>query len=171
MSDSELSQHMRNSALGLLARREHSRRELSQKLSRKYGRHEEFSSSLIPPLLDMLEQSRYQCDERFTESYVNYRTHSSKGPLRIMQELRDKGVSEVLVERFVDETDHKWLTLALSISERRFGILKSSGLASDEDIDPIDQQGHQETQKIRAKQARFLQGRGFTFEHINKVLY
>ena len=168
MPDSELSQHMRNSALGLLARREHSRRELLQKLSRKYGRHDDFSSCLIPSLLDELQEKCYQCDERFTESYVGYRAHSGKGPLRIIQELRDKGISEALVERFVDEADSKWLALALNVSSRRFGVL-NTGL-DDEHMGSSKQINHHEAQKIRAKQMRFLQGRGFTFEHINKVL-
>jgi len=170
MSDSELSQHMRNSALGLLARREHSRRELSQKLSRKYGRHDDFSSCLIPSLLDELQDKCYQCDERFAESYVSYRSYSGKGPLRIIHELRDKGVSEALVERLVDETDRKWLALALDVSSRRFGGLSSGDLV-DEDMGPSEKISPHEAQKIRAKQIRFLQGRGFTFEHINKVLY
>jgi len=160
---------MRNSALGLLARREHSRRELSLKLSRKYSRHDDFSSSLVPSLLDELQEKCYQCDERFTESYVSYRTHSGKGPLRIIQELRDKGISEALVERFVDEADSKWLALALNVSSRRFGVL-NSGL-DDEGMGSSEQINHYEAQKKRAKQVRFLQGRGFTFEHINKVLW
>jgi len=170
MSGSELSQYMRSSALGLLARREHSRRELSQKLSRKYGRHEDFSSHLIPSLLDELQEKYYQCDERFAESYVSYRSRSGKGPLRIIQELRDKGISEALVGRFVDEADHKWLALALDVSNRRFGVLSTDGL-DHEDEGHSGQVNHHEAQKIRAKQVRFLQGRGFTFEHINKVLW
>jgi len=170
MSDSELSQYMRNSALGLLARREHSRRELSQKLSRKYGRHDDFSSHLIPSLLDELQEKCYQCDERFAESYVSYRSHSGKGPLRIIQELRDKGISEALVGRLVDEADHKWLSLALDVSRRRFGELSSDAL-DHEGVGRGKQVEHHEAQKIRAKQVRFLQGRGFTFAHISKVLW
>ena len=121
-------------------------------------------------MLDELQQERYQCDERFTESYVRHRAHSGKGPLRIQQELREKGVSGALLERFVDETDHKWLTLALSVSDRRFGGRSSGGEESNEYIDAVEQHGYQETQKLRAKQARFLQGRGFIFEHIKKAL-
>lgn len=153
-----LNADIRGIALGLLARREHSHTELLQKLQRKFGFQGESALGLIPAILEELQSNNYQSDSRFAESYVTYRTRSGKGPLRIIQELRERGVSEDLIEALVISEDESWYMLASDIAQRRFG--ESHSFA---DIDS--------KMKFRAKQMRFLQYRGFTFEQIKKAIY
>jgi regulatory protein len=146
-----------NAALGLLARREHACQELKVKLLRKFSNKGEIPPLLLDTVLEDLQNEQYLCDTRFTESYVNYRKRNGKGPMRITQELREKGVSDELIGDYVIPDDEVWEQLACELSERRFG--------RDEGFEDVESR-----QKFEAKQMRFLQGRGFTFDQIKKAV-
>lgn len=138
---------IRRAAMDLLARREHSRRELSDKLQRRYP-----FPDILCEQLDRLEQEGLLSDERFVESFVNYRTHSGKGPLRIKNELQQKGVSQTLIEAYVDVSDRHWSEQAALVLAKKFGNSKAT------------------TPAEKAKRARFLQYRGFTSEQVFRLL-
>ena len=138
---------VRRAAMDLLARREHSRRELSDKLQRRYP-----FPDILCEQLDRLEQEGLLSDERFVESFVNYRTHSGKGPLRIKNELQQKGVSQALIEAYVDVSDRLWSEQAALVLSKKFGDSKAS------------------TPAEKAQRARFLQYRGFTSEQVFRLL-
>src|SRR5579885_2595342 len=72
----------------LLARREHSRRELAAKLKRHHP-----DAALIERVLSGLEAERAQSDDRFVSEYVRQRSEKGYGPLRIQQELRQRGIT------------------------------------------------------------------------------
>ncbi len=137
----------RNSAFDILARREHTRLELTRKLKAK-----DFTDSEIEEALDILTQEGLQSDERYTESYVNMRRNRGYGPLKIKLELQQRGVSAELVEAYVEFNDQSWLETARQAYDKKFGgkLL--------------------ETAKERAKRMRFLQSRGFTGDIIQKTL-
>ena len=137
---------IRNAALDILARREHTRLELTRKLKAK-----EFSNDEIEELLDILDQEGLQSDERYTESYVNMRRNRGYGPLKIKQELQQRGVSSNLVDLFVEFDDEVWLDTAYQAYEKKFAakVLSSAN--------------------ERAKRMRFLQSRGFTGDIIQKT--
>ncbi len=137
---------IRNSALDILARREHTRLELSRKLKAK-----DFSDEEIEDQLDTLKQEGLQSDERYTESYVNMRRNRGYGPLKIKQELQQRGVAGELVELFVEFNDNAWLETACQAYEKKFAAK------------PLD------TANERAKRMRFLQSRGFTGDIIQKT--
>jgi regulatory protein len=123
-------------ALDLLARREHSRRELERKLQSRG-----FSDDLIGPALDDLEASGALATGRFTEHFIRARVARGKGPVRIRAELAERGVPEgadVLRDADVD-----WVAEARAARAKRFGAAP-----------PRDY-------KERARQSRFLQSRGF----------
>ena len=76
-------------ALELLARREHSRRELTRKLAARG-----FPDDVIAPALDELERSGALADARFTDSFVRSRIAKGQGPQRIRAELAQRGIAD-----------------------------------------------------------------------------
>ncbi|HEX9627635.1 MAG TPA: regulatory protein RecX [Acidiferrobacterales bacterium] len=131
----------------MLARREHSRAELTAKLIQK-GYDEE----LVGGLVAALAAEGLVSDERFVEALVSVRRGRGFGPLRIRQELQDKGVAEELVDRWVDAGDRDWIEQLQRVRVKKFGTMIPKGYAE------------------RARQARFLQQRGFPAEQIRRVL-
>jgi len=88
---------LRQRALDLLARREHSRQELARKLS-AYVEEGEDRGDEIVALLDDFQKRGWLSDERFAEQVVNTRK-SRFGSRKVAHELREKGVAESLVEQ------------------------------------------------------------------------
>ena len=136
----------RERAIGLLARREHSLLELRHKL-----RSRDCEESDIDELLEQLVHEGLQSDERYAEAYVYSRRQRGFGPMRIQAELRERGISDQLIGQFIQFGDSDWLDEARQQWEKRFGT-------------------QAEDYKERARQARFLQGRGFSPEMIRQVL-
>ncbi len=134
---------LRQRAISLLARREHTRVELIRKLS-PHGTSEE-----IDTVLNELARTGLQSDARFAESYV--RSQSARlGAARLRQSLRTKGVATELIESgLVDLPDEM---------ERAHEVWTNKFAAAPADA------------REWAKQARFLQGRGFSSDVIRKLL-
>ncbi len=131
--------------MNLLARREHTRKELISKLQAK-----EIEADIAEQVVDRLTSQDLQSDERFTEAFVNMRRKKGQGPIRILNELQERGVSAILQEEYVDTHDPIWREMITQVREKKFGRQL-----------PKDYQ-------LRAKQARFLQYRGFTNEQIRQ---
>ncbi|HET7159450.1 MAG TPA: regulatory protein RecX, partial [Burkholderiales bacterium] len=79
---------LRARALGLLARREHSRLELERKLSPYAGTPDE-----IPELLDDFERRGWLSEQRVVAQIIASRRRRF-GARRIAQEMREKGIAE-----------------------------------------------------------------------------
>jgi len=137
----------RQLALSWLARREHSRKELYIKLQRKGC-----GEPVAEQVLDQLERERLLSDDRFIESLMQVRRRRGYGPLRIRQELQEKGVAPEAIERWLDVGSRDWIEDLKRVRHKKFGGILPKGYAE------------------RATQARFLQYRGFTFEQIQQVL-
>lgn len=149
-AEKALKTSLRRSAMDYLARREHSRTELFDKLLRKYPEQE----TLLSPVLDQLELDGLLSDERFTEAYIRYRRNRGFGPLLIRQELRGKGVSNGLLEIHLDSADSAWRESLLALVQR-----KSRG-----------GEGFERDAKARQKLFRFCLSRGFSAEQIGRAL-
>jgi len=132
---------VRRVGMDLLARREHSRLELRRKLSARG-----FPDTMIEQALDGLEDDGLLSDQRFAESFAGSRLRRGQGPQRILAELRQRGVAEALALRAVEELDADWFAEARAVRARRFGPAAPASF------------------KERARQARFLQYRGFSTE-------
>lgn len=143
----EVQKEIRRAAMNLLARREHSKKELTEKLSRRFN---DFDSLALQ--LDRLEQEGLQSDRRFTESYVRYRSQSGLGPLRIDQELRKRGIKESLVQDLLWAAGIDWSEVAFRVYKKKFVAFQ------------VD------NQKEKGRRVRFLQYRGFDFELIQQIL-
>jgi len=138
---------LRQRALDLLARREYSRLELARKLSAHVEAGEDGSDE-IAALLDDFQRRGWLSDERFAEQLVNARK-SRFGSRKVAHELREKGVAEQVVEQATAGMDD--LENALAVWQKKFGK-------------------QPESREEWAKQARFLQSRGFGFDAIRIVL-
>ncbi|MFO7528149.1 MAG: regulatory protein RecX [Marinobacter sp.] len=137
----------RAAALRLLARREHSRLELSMKL-----RQRRFNSGLIEAVLDEYEEQDWLDDDRFADVYARQRMDLGYGPLRILGELQQRGVHHT-PECLDAMTDEDWCAVAIRLRERRFGL---SDLQDDWDA--------------KLKQGRFLNRRGFSAAQVERTL-
>lgn len=135
---------LRERALGLLARREHSRAELARKLA-PHGETDE-----IAALLDALERENLLSNQRYAESLANSRA-GRHGSLRVKADLRDKGVPEAMVAEAVRAARANDLDAARAVWAKKFGRL------------PLDA-------AERAKQMRFLAGRGFPLDVVRRVV-
>jgi len=138
-------------AVGLLARREHSLKELTTKLRSRGA-----EVALIESVLERLIGERLQSDERYTEAYLRMRSEKGYGPQRIVVELRERGISDALISAQFRQAESSgeldWFERAATAYRKKFGIRPI------EDI------------KERAKRMRFLQYRGFGHEHIAAAL-
>src|SRR5690348_9603180 len=90
-------------ALTLLARREHSARELKSKLVRKGLDANESASALAE-----LQAKNYQSDARFGEMLVRSRIAQGYGPRWIAAELKTHGVAEAKARDLIDGADIDW---------------------------------------------------------------
>ena len=133
---------LKDRALGYLARREHSAHELKEKLTRKdeYG----FSAEIV----DELTAARLQSDARYAEHLARVRVGAGKGPMVLYREFQQHRIDAVIVESVMAEYQGQWSDLAEAARMRKFG-----------EDSPADY-------KAWARQARFLQQRGFSSEHI-----
>lgn len=134
-------------AVRLLSRREHSTEELRRKLASKG-----YPEASIATVLTKLGAKKLVSDERFASGYVHHRARRGKGPVRIRSELRQQGITDTQIQQEVGSPAMDWNQLAGEVRRRKFGaeLPRSPG--------------------ERAKQARFLQYRGFNSDQIRAAL-
>jgi len=108
---------LRRAAMDLLARREHSRAELLEKLQRRFPEGE----ALFAEVLDQLTADGLLNDERFCEAYVRYRRARGVGPLLIRQELRQKGVTAPTLQACLDTAAPEWLDTLRALLVKKSG--------------------------------------------------
>lgn len=140
--------HAFDYAVSLLARRDYSTVELKKKLAeRGYIEHAR------EVVVDDLESMGKINNERYGQNMVAYRARRGHGPARIRNELKRSGLSRAAIDDAVKGEDAPdFLALARATWARKFGP----------DL-PKDR-------KERARQARFLQYRGFSNDHIGSCL-
>lgn len=144
--------NLREKALAMLARREHSELEIRRKLAAyatPEDNQDEFESS-INELISDFKKRGWLSQERFTEQVLHARKRKF-GSVRIAHELRENGIEAHVVEQAIADLKTDELGNAKEIWRKKF---KTSPANREE----------------WAKQARFLQSRGFGFDVIKKVL-
>lgn len=133
--------------MDLLARREYSRAELSQRLCKRFG-----DIADVELVLTQLQDDNLQSDQRFTEAFLRSRIGRGQGLQRVRLDIRQRGISDSLFAEVLEALEMDWYKLAREVVERKFGV------------DPA------EDPKERARRARFLQYRGFSFDQISYAL-
>lgn len=126
-----------------MTRREHSAGELLQKL-----RARGFNESDVYTVIDQLRTKGLQSDDRFAEAFIHSRIEKGYGPVRIRQELRERNISDDLINRYIDMNETSWQQKASQVRKKKYG------------------HGMPTSFNEKAKQSRFLQYRGFTGEQI-----
>lgn len=104
----------REQALRLLARREHSGRELSRKLRQRGHASDETAEAL-----ESLARDRYQSDERFAEALVRSRAAAGYGPGYIRAELGQHGIPRERISELLAAED--WRERLEGYVSRRYG--------------------------------------------------
>jgi regulatory protein len=136
---------LRQRALEYLGKREYSTTELAQKLKAYADETDD-----IPALIADFKSRGWLSDARFTEQLVNARK-TKFGSAKVANELREKGVADDLIAEAVTEIKENELENATEVWRKKFKQPASN-------------------RNEWAKQARFLQSRGFGFDTIKKVL-
>jgi regulatory protein len=139
---SDTNAELKARALRYLARREHSRDELARKLSP----HAE-SPEVLEALLRELESRKQLSNKRFAEERAHWLARKY-GAAKIRQDLKSKGVEDALVERVSNEGE---LERATAILKRKYHDQAT-------------------TREERARRARFLQSRGFSYDTIYRAV-
>jgi len=134
-------------ATRLLSRREYTRKEISQKLTKRGIQADD-----VDYVLNELMRNGYQSDERFAEHYTRFRASKGYGPRRIRLELQEKGVDAQLIEQGLALSEVNWLERIAEVREKKF-----KGQQAD-------------TWEERNRQIRFLDYRGFTQEQIDSCV-
>ena len=134
-----------NKALDIISRREHSQKELTDKLAKKYDIPE-----LINLVIHNLIEKNLLNDLRFSQAYVVARKRKGFGPKKIGYELVSRGVNENTASEVID-AEGGWNEAALKAFNKKF----KAGIGSDF--------------KEQNKQKVFLQNRGFSFQEIDSV--
>ncbi|MBT8067830.1 MAG: recombination regulator RecX [Gammaproteobacteria bacterium] len=132
--------------MDFLARREYGQQELIDKLSGKG-----FSRDIAEQAILTLTSEGLQSDQRFAESFVQSRVSQGKGPVRIRQDLSQRGIRPDAIDLAIEAADANWYALARAIRQKKFG--------SEQPVEFKD----------KAKQMRFLQYRGFEPDHIQSA--
>lgn len=137
---------VRMAAVALLAGRDFASGELREKLeSQGYER------DVVAEAVAELVEGKVLDDARYAEHYVAYRANRGQGPVRIAGDLKGLGLSAELVEAAL-ATGPSWESVAREVRIRKFGLEP-----------PADWAG-------KGRQARFLQYRGFSSDHIRAAL-
>jgi regulatory protein len=137
---------IRSAAVVLLARRDFPSGELRNELT-KQG----YDRGLVDETIAELVEGNIVNDERFGTNYVAYHADRGQGPLRIAADLRELGLSEAVVEAAL-ASGPDWKALAREVRIRKFGLEVPGTWAE------------------KGKQARFLQYRGFSSDHIRSAI-
>ena len=133
-------------AVALLARRDYASGELGARL-----RARGFEPAVIEALLERLAARRLLNDERYAAHFVEYHSARGQGPVRIRRDLEAVGVDAALIEAALQAVPD-WAALASDVRRRRFGAEPPQAW------------------REKGRQARFLQYRGFSNDHIRTAL-
>jgi regulatory protein len=140
-----------DSAFRILARRDHTQKELHAKLRQKG-----FDRAAIESALARCLELGYLDDAKTATIIAGHLAESGYGPLRVRQTLRQKGLDDAAVEKALARCGDEETQV---LSARRMLEKKASRL--NREADPW---------KRRQKAYRFLAGRGFSSTVINRAI-
>lgn len=137
----------RKKAMDYLARREHGRTELINKLTR-FG----FEAATADAAVAELADDNLQSDQRFVEAFIASRISQGKGPVKIRADLRERDIAGGIVDFGLQDADQDWYASARQVRERKYGREYPTDFSE------------------KARQMRFLQSRGFDTDQIQAAV-
>jgi len=138
---------VRTAALALLAGRDFGRAEIVRRLARRG-----YPEGVVAAVVEGLVAERLLSESRFVEQFIRQHAGRGHGPARLRAELRERGVPPAEIEDGLEAAAQDWAAIARDARRRRFGE------------SPPGDYGE------RARQARFLQYRGFSADQIRAAL-
>jgi regulatory protein len=151
--------NVRRATMNMLARREYSRYEIIVKLTRRFGDNPKLFEQEVGKLTD----EGLQSDRRLAEAFIRAKTNRGRGPVKIKMELRAKQVDEETISIALEECGVDFTALAQSVAVRKFG----GELCKVADMETLGIQALDI--KVKARISRFMQQRGFSYEHISSL--
>jgi len=168
----------------LLAGREYSRLELTNKLSRRFSA--EVADAVVEELVDL----KVLDDERYGEAFCRSRVERGYGPGYVARELEQNGLDAELIDTLLEPYQDQWFERALAQAQKAHrpkrrsrqyqveppddtefvGDDESSETGSYLDRDDHDNDQWKEQQKARGRLARLLARRGFSGGLASKVI-
>jgi regulatory protein len=137
---------IKEECLRLLTRRDHSRKEIQDKLAIKgYGRNQ------ILTVIDELAQQNWLDNSRYAEGYARVRSQKGFGPVRIAYELKQQGIDPDTVDKIIRATTDNWMNLLGQVYTKKYS--NAGAMTGNE----------------RANRIRFLQQRGFSSAMIHDL--
>lgn len=130
-----------------LARREYGRDELVRKMSAAG-----FSADVADEAVARLADEGLQSDARFAAGFVQSRINQGKGPVRMRQELKERGLAASAIDAAIAEADADWFEMARRVRSRKFGGELPGDFPE------------------KARQMRFLQYRGFDADQVEAAV-
>lgn len=109
------------------------------------------SAELIDPALDRLAEEGLLDESRYLESFIASRARSGHGPLRIREELAQRGLPRADIERALGACEVDWSAQLREVWRRKFARLPQDA-------------------REKAQQGRFLAYRGYSMESISRLL-
>lgn len=151
----DLNKTLYNYAISLLARKEYTAFELTQKLNQKLKRLQEpASSELVSQIISQVISSEYLSEKRFVHAFARSKIMQKIGPIKILYELSQKGLTEQKVNQYLEECeawqDNNWVEQAIELLNKKFSGEKQA--------------------VIWPKKAQYLQSKGYTFEQIKQSI-
>ena len=142
----------KNSAFRLLARRQHSRREVEQKLVMKG-----YSNRIVERVTEHLLINNFLDDKLFAENFIKYKIARKYGFNKIKAQLFEKGIEKTVITHFelLYSQDKKIESSALVLAEKKIESIKRK---------------ETDRTKIRAKLYNYLMMRGFSTDITKKVI-
>ncbi|MDH2997582.1 recombination regulator RecX [Pasteurellaceae bacterium LFhippo2] len=138
-----------NYVVYLLSKRDYSELELRRKLKLK-----EYESDEIDKAIEQAQQHNWQSDERFCRAYARYRANQGYGPLRVKQELKQRGVKDWIISQEIaileEEGDIDWFDIAEQLFEKK--------------------RPYQWDIKAKQKMWRYMVSHGFYNDHFSHLL-
>ena len=134
-----------NKALDIISRREHSEKEIKNKLLKKFD-----TSEIIDEVILKLIENNLINNFRYAQMYVHVRKRKGFGPMKIQFELMTRGINDSISSIAISE-EGSWKEAAQIAFNKKF----KNGVSNDFNE--------------RYKQKSFLRNRGFSFEEIDSV--
>lgn len=134
-------------AFWLFARRNHSEKEIRDKLGKNYD------NVTVNTVIEKLKKLKLIDDEKFAREWTEYRSRNNKSKNFIMRELNKKGILRETAIAILD-------SFSINEPELAYDIIKNK-LPRYKKLEPL---------KAKSKIFQFLAGRGFTYDTIESVI-
>ncbi|MDI1230670.1 MAG: regulatory protein RecX [Methylobacter sp.] len=115
IEEPHVAKEIKEVCLRLLARREHSQKELLAKLALRG-----FDKDDVLPVIDELVKQGWQDDLRYAESYARFRILKGYGPIRVSYELSQNGIAALDLDAIVQIEVGGWMALLEQVYRKKY---------------------------------------------------